>query len=148
MTNRLGKAPTISVVVPAYNAERTIERCLSSIVSSRHPPLEVIVVDDASSDSTPEISNRFDVRLVTLEQNKGEGYGRNQGGKIARGDIVTFVDSDIVLAEDSLGLIGDYFKRHPHVLFVRLDRMQLRLAADRRGRSQGVDRRVCRGQPV
>ncbi|NQV30366.1 MAG: glycosyltransferase family 2 protein [Candidatus Marinimicrobia bacterium] len=86
----------ISVIIPTYNRARTIERALISVLRQTFPALEIIVVDDASDDSTPELLADFAgrIKLITNESNRGVSFSRNQGIKAARGNWIAFLDSD------------------------------------------------------
>jgi glycosyltransferase involved in cell wall biosynthesis len=96
------KYPKVSVVVCAYNAERTIDSCLASLEHLNYPNYEVIVVNDGSKDRTLEIAQRYDyVRLISQE-NKGLSVARNVGIAAANGEIVAFTDSDCVADPDWL----------------------------------------------
>ena len=94
----------ISIIIPAYNAEKTIEKCLDSILRQTYNNLEVIVINDGSTDSTDSILQKYkeiDSRIVYIKNNnKGVSYSRNYGIKIASGDYLTFVDSDDYLDID------------------------------------------------
>jgi glycosyltransferase involved in cell wall biosynthesis len=85
----------ISVIVPTYNAEKTIKKCLDSIMAQkcRH---EVIVVDGQSKDGTREVVRKFKVKLLTDKGGK-IATARNVGLKAAKGDFIAFVDSDVIL---------------------------------------------------
>ncbi len=88
----------ISVIVPAYNAQETIERCVLSIKNQSYSNIEIIVVNDGSSDETEKIVQRIadrdsKVRLITIP-NGGVSHARNVGIDNATGDFITFVDSD------------------------------------------------------
>lgn len=100
---------TISVVVPAYNAEATIEACLESLLAQARAPDEIVVVDDASTDRTAEIIARYPVRLVRLARNGGPGVARNEGAKVASGDILAFTDSDCVAPPEWLARLDREF---------------------------------------
>ncbi len=96
--------PILSVVIPAYNAESTIERCVSSVLANRDVALEVIVVDDGSGDGTGALCDALAeanprVRVIH-KQNGGPGAARNTGIEAAAGRYLAFVDSDDTVAED------------------------------------------------
>lgn len=90
--------PRISVIVPVYNRERTIETCVSGILTSQYKNIELIIVDDGSSDNTYSVCQKIaetDNRVILVRQdNKGVSVARNAALDIASGDWVTFVDSD------------------------------------------------------
>jgi len=83
----------ISVVIPAYNAEKTISLCLDALMAQTQPPDEIIVVDDGSSDATARIVQGYAVTLIQ-QSNQGPASARNAGILSAKGDIVLFTDSD------------------------------------------------------
>ena len=89
---------TISVVMPAFEAEAVIPTALASLVAQTRPPDEVIVVDDGSTDSTSEVARAFDpllpIQIVTILQNEGVGAARRAGVAAATSTAVAFVDSD------------------------------------------------------
>lgn len=94
---------TYSVIIPTYQAEATIERCLQSLLSSSRSDFELIVVDDYSTDKTQDIlSSIEDVRLkiINLSENGGVSKARNIGLEEAKGEYITFVDSDDYVPED------------------------------------------------
>jgi glycosyltransferase involved in cell wall biosynthesis len=87
----------ISVVIPAYNRERTILRAISGVLAQSYPEIEVVVVDDASADGTAarvEALNHPKVRLVRHASNRGAAAARNTGVREAKGRLVAFQDSD------------------------------------------------------
>lgn len=89
--------PIVSVIVPVYNVETYIEECLDSIVNQTYPYLEIIVVDDGSTDSSNQLVKNYleDERILFIEQeNKGLSGARNSGLKKATGKYLLFVDSD------------------------------------------------------
>ncbi len=97
----------VSVIVPAYNAEKTLERALSSILAQTLNQFEVIVVDDGSQDSTREIARKFSaqdsrVRIIEKDVNEGLSAARNSGIAAARGEYVGFVDSDDWIEPDMI----------------------------------------------
>lgn len=98
----LSEYPKVSVVVCAYNAERTMDSCLASLKELNYPNYEVIVVNDGSRDRTLEITQRYDyVRLINQE-NKGLSVARNVGMAAATGEIMAYTDSDCMVDPDWL----------------------------------------------
>jgi glycosyltransferase involved in cell wall biosynthesis len=94
--------PKVSVVICAYNAEPTMEACLTSLQKLRYPAFEVIVVDDGSTDRTGAIADRFEGMHVIHQENKGLSAARNVGINASLGEIVAFTDSDCVVDPDWL----------------------------------------------
>lgn len=96
--------PLISVIIPAYNIEEYIERCLKSVCAQTYTNLEIIVVDDGSKDYTGEIIDRIakeDSRIVPIhKKNAGVSAARNTGLDRATGDYIGFVDGDDIIEED------------------------------------------------
>lgn len=83
----------ISIVIPAFNAEQTIGKCLDGLLAQKKSDTEIIVVDDGSRDATRDIAQAQGVRVLT-QQNRGAAAARNLGAENARGDIVLFIDGD------------------------------------------------------
>lgn len=100
------KVVNVSVVIPAYNAEKYIEDCIQSVVSQTVEPKEVIVVDDGSSDSTRSLVAIFEEKFINIrcisKQNAGLSKARNTGIEAAKGDYIAFLDSDDMWHEDKL----------------------------------------------
>ncbi|MFX0091771.1 MAG: glycosyltransferase [Candidatus Hodarchaeota archaeon] len=93
----------ISVVIPTYNSQKSIDQCLCSLSLQTHPPHEVIVVDGRSTDLTIEKVKKFqDVRLILNNQSHNPGSSRNKGAEIAVGDIIFFCDSDCIVDQKAL----------------------------------------------
>lgn len=96
----------VSVIVPVYNVERYLCRCVESIQKQTYSELEIILVDDGSLDKSPIICDKFsnqDVRVKVIhKENQGVGFARNTGLEYATGKYVTFVDSDDWIAKDHI----------------------------------------------
>jgi len=99
----------VSVIVPAYNASKTIDLCLRSILKQDFSDYEVIVVDDGSTDDTREKVKKYPVRLITNAQG-GVSAARNAGFKASKGDILIFVDSDCVAKKDLIAKLIEPLK--------------------------------------
>jgi len=105
--------PRVSVVVPAYNSSRELRECLPALVRSVPTPLEIIVVDDASTDDTSRVATEYGAIVLPLARNCGPAAARNAGGRAARGDIVLFVDADVVVAAEAMGRVVHAFENDP-----------------------------------
>lgn len=92
----------ISVIVPVYNVKPYLSKCVDSIINQTYPDLEIILVDDGSTDGSGELCDEYankDSRVVVIHQkNAGPGAARNYGIKIAQGEYIGFVDSDDTIA--------------------------------------------------
>ena len=89
----------LSVIVPNYNKEKFLPVCLDSILRQTYPNLEIVIVDDCSKDSSPEIIRAYEkkysnIKTIFLEKNQGVSHARNQGIASASGIYVTMLDSD------------------------------------------------------
>jgi len=93
----MGSMPLVSVIIPAYNNEKHIGEAIDSVLRQDYSPLEIIVVDDGSTDRTPMIVSDYGNRVVLLQQeNQGSAVARNLGIKAARGRYIAFLDADDV----------------------------------------------------
>jgi O-antigen biosynthesis protein len=102
---RPASIPMVSVVICAYNAERTMRPCLESLRRLEYPNFEVVIVDDGSNDSTAEISMDFPEFRLIRQPNKGLSVARNVGMHAARGEIIAYTDSDCVVDSNWLTLM-------------------------------------------
>ena len=104
----LSHYPKVSVVVASYNGGRTLKVCLESLVRLNYPNYEVILVDDGSTDSSPEIASLFKTVRYIRQTNHGLSVARNTGINASTGEIVAFTDSDCRADEDWLYyIVGD-----------------------------------------
>ena len=99
----------VSIIIPVYNAEKTVERCVGSVLNQEYRDLEVIVVDDGSKDHTPEILDAMaekDERLRVMHvENGGVSKARNLGLSIMQGTYVQFLDADDYIPMESTKLL-------------------------------------------
>ena len=107
----VGQPPRVSVVVASYNGSRTLAACLKSLTMLNYPRLEIILVDDGSTDDTHRITSSFpDVRYVH-QPHQGLSVARNTGIAVARGEIIAFTDADCRADEDWLNYtVGDLLR--------------------------------------
>ena len=106
--------PKVSVLVAVYNAEKWLPQCLDSLASQRLTDIQVVCVDDASTDGSLDILNDYARRdprfeIIHLEENKGQAYARNVALKQAKGDYTCFLDADDWYAPDTLQLMVEAF---------------------------------------
>lgn len=96
----------ISVIVPVYNAESTLRRCVDSILKQSYQSFEIILIDDGSEDLSGRICDDYgkkDDRIIAIHQNnQGVSVARNRGLDIAKGEFITFIDSDDYVESDYL----------------------------------------------
>lgn len=100
----MSKEPLVSVIVPVYNAEKFLNRCITSILSQTYKNLELLLIDDGSTDNSYALCMRFaqnDKRIRVLHQkNGGVASARNLGLDQCKGDFITFVDADDYLSDE------------------------------------------------
>ena len=108
----------MSVVVPVYNDQRALGQCLAALTTACPSGTEIIVVDDASTDESAAVGARLPVQVVRLTINAGPAAARNYGARQARGDLLLFVDSDVVLPPGALDHVARRFDEHPDVAAV------------------------------
>lgn len=93
----------VSIIVPVYNAEKTVNRCIDSLLNQTYKDIEVIAVNDGSKDNSLKLLKQYKNKIKVIDQkNAGPGAARNNGLSTATGDYVTFVDSDDELELDAI----------------------------------------------
>ena len=106
----------ISVVIPAYNAERYIQRAIESVLNQTYSPFEVIVIDDGSCDKTRSIVEQFGETVTCIHQeNVGECQARNNGIQAANGDYIAFLDADDEWTSHHLENAAEVLGRFPEL---------------------------------
>ncbi len=103
----------LSIVIPTYNASRFMPGLLDSIFRNAVDDTEVIIVDDCSTDDTVEIARRYATRVILMSENGGPARARNKGVDAARGDIIFFLDSDVVVLDGTIEEVKRCFERDP-----------------------------------
>ncbi len=120
MVNQMKEQYLLSIIVTCHNEELYIKRCIESIVAEKNDSVEIIVIDDYSTDSSAEIIKQYGsiVNIITFHENHGLSYSRNYGIKQAQGQYIMFLDGDDYLSE---GVISDIIscleRENPDVLF-------------------------------
>lgn len=107
----------VSVVIPAYNAERFLADAIRSVQAQDHEPVEIIVVDDGSTDGTGEVARSLGVRCVR-QANSGHAAARNSGVALAQGELVAFLDADDTWEPRKLSRQVACLAAHPELGYV------------------------------
>lgn len=104
--------PLVSVIIPAYNEEKSIARTIESVLASDYPDFEILVIDDGSKDNTLKIAKQFENNKVKVfhKENGGKGHALNFGIKRAKGEIIFTMDADTLVAPQSMKNMVKYFK--------------------------------------
>lgn len=105
----------VSVIVPVYNGADSLRACLTALLASDYPAFEVIVVDDHSTDNSIAVAREFSCQTVCMPTNSGAAAARNRGAQMARGDILFFLDADILVEPDTLSKIIATFYALPGI---------------------------------
>jgi GT2 family glycosyltransferase len=116
-----GSTPLVTVVIPCFNAERYVAEAVESALAQTHPAVEVVAIDDASSDRTLDVLRGFGAR-IRVEANGtslGPAAARNRGLELARGEFVQFLDADDVLAPAKVSACLAAFDADTDVVFCR-----------------------------
>ena len=95
-------SPTVSVIIPTYNAQSTIIRVIESVLNQKFSNLEILIVDDKSTDKTVKtVKKRFpNLSIIELPENLGVANARNEGIRLSRGKYIAFLDSDDLWNEE------------------------------------------------
>lgn len=107
--------PRISVLIPVHNSVHYLDRCLASLGNSTYDNYECIIVDDASSDDSVAVAERYACRVIRLDAQGGPAAARNRAVSESDGEILFFVDSDVCVAPDSLERIVQDFAADPEL---------------------------------
>lgn len=111
--------PTISAVIPTFNRAKLLAEAVDSALQQTHPPDEIIVVDDGSTDNTEQVVAQYGGRLRYIRQeNSGPAGARNHGIRVASGDFIAFLDSDDLWVKDRLERQLKALAQHPGLDFL------------------------------
>lgn len=105
--SQIAASPKITVVIPAKNVSETIGNCLDAIYSNNNAAFDVVVVDDGCSDDTMDIVSKYKCQGLKNNVHSGVSGARNAGAFAAKGDVLVFIDSDIVVSKDALLKISE-----------------------------------------
>lgn len=113
----------LSIIIPVYRVAETLKRCLDSVIGQSYQDWEIILVNDASPDNSGDICKVYAqseprIRYMEFEHNRGLSAARNAGIKIAKGDYITFLDSDDYIGFNTLELLIEVLRQHPEYDFL------------------------------
>jgi len=118
---------SVSVIIPVYNVESCLRRCLDSVFGQTHNSVQVIVVNDGSTDRTVEVARDYSHDILYFEQrNEGPAVARNVGLRMANGDFVAFLDADDYWLPDFLRVGVDFLVTHPEAVAVNTAHLNCR----------------------
>ncbi len=107
-----------SIIVPVHNGGAEFKKCISSLSSSTPTPWEIIVVDDGSTDNSAKSAAIAGITVIRIAERGGPAKARNRGAAAATGDILFFVDADVLIPKNTLTILQDIFTKKPHLAAV------------------------------
>ena len=110
--------PLVSIIMPVYNGEKYVNQSLESLFKDVYRPIEVIAVDDGSSDNTAHIIGQYENVRYVYQVKEGVASARNKGIAVSRGAIIAFLDCDDIWQPDRLTATVSYFQQHPEIGYV------------------------------
>ena len=114
MKHRSGEI-SLSVIIPVYNGGEKFRRCLASLKENPRHAAEIIVVADGDTDGSYEVAKKFGARVFRLPSPRGPGRARNLGASRAQGDILFFIDADVVVPPQAIEMVASAFEREPQI---------------------------------
>ena len=109
------KKPLVSVIVPVYNGAQFIGEAIESVFVQNYDPLEIIIVDDGSTDETANIVKSYNNMHYIYQPNQGVAAARNSGIENSMGKLIAFLDADDCWAPNKLNIQVDCLLKHPHI---------------------------------
>ncbi len=107
--------PLVSIIIPLYNAEKYIEQCINSVLAQTWPDIEVIIVDDGSTDGSFEIAKKYESNNVKIlrQVNSGASVARNKGLSASKGSFIQFLDADDILGNNKIAAQMKVLRSNP-----------------------------------
>ena len=119
--------PKISVIIPTHNRAWTLRHAVDSVLAQDYPDFELIVVDDGSTDETPELLESYGDGIRVLTQaNQGVSAARNRAIKASRGDLIAFLDSDDAWEPGKLACQAEFFMENPEAMICQTEEIWIR----------------------
>ena len=121
------KSEQVSIIIPVYNRARPVTRAIDSVLKQTRPPLEIIVVDDGSTDETPDVLRQYGSKIKIIRQaHRGVSAARNRGIRSARGQWIALLDSDDEWMPKKLAMAEEFHRRHPEYLIFQSEEIWIR----------------------
>jgi glycosyltransferase involved in cell wall biosynthesis len=116
MKSKISQTPQVSVIIPAFNAAAFLGRSIESVLLQTYSYYELIVINDGSTDNTTEVIRQFSREIVAgCQENLGPSAARNLGVRLAKGQLIAFLDADDYWLPDFLSSCVDFLNRHPEI---------------------------------
>lgn len=106
----------VSVIIPVFNGRDTLKPCLTALNQTTYPHWECIVVNDCSNDDSAKVAAQMGAVVMNLSAQKGPAVARNQGAREAKGDLLFFIDADILVKPDTIAQVVATLKAHPTIV--------------------------------
>ncbi|MBD2603495.1 glycosyltransferase family 2 protein [Scytonema hofmannii FACHB-248] len=111
----MNKLPLVTVIIPVYNSAKFLAEALDSVFAQTYHPLEVIIVDDGSTDDSAKIAKTYPSVRYLYQPNQGAATARNVGIASAEGELIALLDADDVWKPEKLSLQVEYLNQHPQI---------------------------------
>lgn len=105
----------VSAIIPVYNGQRYLAEAIESILKQDYHPLEIIIIDDGSTDSTAKIAQSYPEVRYIYQSNQGHGMAKNMGISAAQGEFIAFLDADDIWTYNKLSMQVNYLIQHPDI---------------------------------
>src|SRR5687767_10352197 len=116
------KAPLVSIVIPSYNHARYLERAIESALAQDYPHVELIVIDDGSTDGSAALLERYRSRCrVEVQENRGQAATMNRGWRMSRGEVLAYLSADDALHHRAAGAAVAALERDPDAVVTYCD---------------------------
>jgi len=112
----MNSGPKVSIIIPTYNQSQYLEEAIESVLNQTYKNIEIIIVDDGSTDNTSEVVKSFDNKIIYIQQkNKGASGARNTGIKKANGQYIAFLDADDMWLKNKLEKQIEFIQNNPEI---------------------------------
>ncbi len=121
------KAKDVSVIIPVYNRPEMVRRAIDSVLGQTHPPLEILLIDDGSTDATPQVLLSYGSKIrVARQEHKGVAAARNLGIRLCEGEWIALLDSDDAWLPNKLESAEAFHRAHPEYLIFQSQEIWIR----------------------